>query len=274
MRLSPNERDALVDAYRQLHRMHPHHLLPLESDLPAELQHESRDKYRTIMTIILAPQRGDRGLSECLGRLFKMHPSFDSLRNLEESQIGRLLGPIKDGGIGLGNPHGGNTARLSAVLSSYFGPWKETLTPKNTQALVAKEGFGPKTVRLLDAYCWGNKDVLPLDRPAFRALHTGGLYEHGSHIDKVRSDVEAKLAGQRDVSLIDFHEMLRFIEQYSGKTKKGQKDIIIGWNAWRLLCSKERERVTEDWRWLYEHLVRNEDIAKELWHFFRGIAGR
>jgi len=267
-----NDRKALLKAYWQLHNIHPHHLLPLESVLADELRSEKRDKYRTIMTMILAPGTGDKKLSECLGRLFKIHPSFDSLRDLEESQVRRLLGPTKDGGIGLGNPQGRNSARFIAVQSGYFGIWKETTTPENTQALVVKEGFGPKTVRLLDAYCWGNRDVFPLDQPALRALRTAGLYEEGSDIDKVRSDVETKLAGQKGVSLIDFHEMLRFIEQSSGKSKKGERGIIVGWNAWRLLCSKEQERITRDWRWLYDNLVKDEDIAKELWRFYRKIS--
>ena len=272
-------RDALVDAYWQLHRMHPQHLVRLESaspgqlPLPEELRHESRDKYRIVMTMILSPQKRDIQLAPCLGRLFKMHPGFDSLRNLEKSEITQLLGPIKDGGIGLGDPRGGNTARLWAVMTSYFGPWNKTITPENTQALVAIEGFGPKIVRLFEAYCWGNKDVFPLDQPAFRALLATDLYENGSNIDKVRSDVEAKLAGQRGVSLIDFHEMLRFDEQSRGKSKKEKKDIIIGWNAWRLLCSMEWEGITDNWRWIYEHLVRDEDVAKELWRFCRRITG-
>ena len=273
------DRDALLDAYRRLYDKHPHHRLRLENAsptqlaLPGELRHESRDKYRIVMTMILSPQKRDIRLAPCLGRLFKMHAGFDSLRNLGDSHIRRSLGPIKNGGIGLGGPHGGNTARLWAVLSSYFGPWKETLTPENTRALLVREGFGPKTVRLLDAYCWGNKDVFPLDRAAFNALVKSGLYGPADNIDVVRADVEAKLAGQRDVSLIDFHEMLRFVEQSSGTDKKGEKAIIVGWNAWRLLCSMEWERITQDWRWINKHLVKeNEDIAKELWHFFRRIA--
>ena len=177
-------RDALVDAYWQLHRMHPQHLVRLESaspgqlPLPEELRHESRDKYRTIMTMTLSSGTSDKRLSQCLGGLFKMHPSFDSLRNLEKSEITRLLGSNSNGGIGLGDPRGGNTARLWAIVTSYFGPWNEVITPENTQALVLKEGFGPKIVRLFEAYCWGNKDVFPLDQPAFRALLATDLYKN------------------------------------------------------------------------------------------------
>lgn len=266
------DRNALLDAYYQLHDQHLHHLLPLESELPAELQPDSRDKYRTIMTMTLSSGTGDKRLSECLGRLFKLYLNFDSLRNLEKDQVERLVGSINNGGIGLGDPRGGNTARLCAVLSCYFGPWDGTITPANTQALVIKEGFGPKIVRLFEAYCWGNKDVFPLDQPAFRALRTVVLYKNGNNIDKVRSDVEAKLAGEKDVVLIDFHEMLRFIEQSSGKSDKKQQDIIIGWNAWRILCSTQRAKITEDW--ICKHLIKDEALAKELWHFYRRISNQ
>lgn len=275
---SSPDRDALLDAYWQLHRMHPQHLVRLESaspgqlPLPEELRHESRDKYRIVMTMILSPLKRDIQLAPCLGRLFKMHPGFDSLRNLEKSEIRRLLGPIKDGGIGLGDPQGSNTARLWSVLRSYFGPWMETLTPENTQALLREEGFRAKTVRLLDAYCWGNKDVFPLDQAAFNALVKLGLYGPADNKDVVRADVEGKLAGEERVALIDFHEMLRFHEQYTDKSPSEQKNVVVGWNAWRLLCSIEREGITEDWRWIYEHLVSDEDIAQELWHFYRKIS--
>jgi len=270
---SSPDTEALVDAYWQLDRMHPdhsYHSLPLESALPAELRAEKRDKYRTIMTMILSQGMTDMRLAKSLGRLFKIHPDFESLRNLEKHQVKPLLREV---GIGLNDPdRWGNGGRLWSLLRCYFGPWKETMTPENTQALAKERGFDAKFIRLPEAYCWGNKDVFPLDRPAFRALLTAGLYGDGSDIDEVRSDVEAKLAGEESIALIDFHEMLRFIEQSSGKGKEGEKAIIIGWNAWRLLCSTERGRITEDWRWIYEHLVSDEDIAKELWHFYRGIS--
>ena len=265
-------RNRLLNAYWRLYNTHPHNILPLESALPVELQPRSRDQYRTVMAMILSPGTADRRLSVCLGRLFRTHPSFDSCNDLVKDQVERILDPVNNGGIGLGDPRGGNTDRLWAVLSCYFGPWKDTLTPENTRGLLRKEGFGPETLRLLDAYCWGNRDVLPLNRAAFNALVKRGLYEQHGDIDVARADVESKLAGEEDVVLIDFHEMLRFRDLYDSKSENEQKNVVIGWNAWRLLCSTERERIREDWRWINEHLVKDEDIAQELWRFFRKIA--
>jgi len=93
------------------------------------------------------------------------------------------------------------------------------------------------------------------------------------NIDDVRRDIEDKLSGERDIPLIDFHEMLRFIEQYTGKSKREQENIVIGWNAWRLLCSSKREQITRDWTWIYDRLIKDEDIAKQLWQFYHKVAG-
>ena len=261
--------------YQKLYQMHPHHLLPLETALPAELQPESRDKYRIVMTMILAPGKGDKPLDRCLGKLFKRHPDFDSFRDPPtKDYIRKLLGNKETGGIGLGlsDPdRSGNGARLWNLLRLYFESWHEKITPYNIQALTGERGFKLHIVRSLEAYCFGNRDAFPLDRPAFRALCNGGMYEYESDIDEVRKDVERKLREKKDVSLIDFHEMLRFIEQYTGKSKQKQKEIIVGWNAWRLLCSAERDQITMNWKWIYEHLVKDRDIAEELWGFYHEI---
>jgi len=268
-------KDDLVKAYHELYQMHPHDLLPLEGALPIELRPKWRDGYRIVMTMILSGRKGDMSLGECLGQLFKRHPNFESLRNLGKHQIKQLLGKKEDRGIGLGNTDpdgGGNGARLWSFLRCYFGPWQETVTPENIQALYQERGFRAKFVKTLEAYYLGKQDVLPLDGPAFRALRISGLYEYDSNIDEVREDIEDKLRSESGVSLIDFHEMLRFIEQFSGKGERGRNNIIIGWNAWRLLCSKERDKITKDWKWIHERLVKDESIARELWYFYRKVA--
>lgn len=262
----PNK-NSLVDAYRQLYKMHPHELLPLETELPPELRCEERDKYRIIMTMILAGGIGDKRLATCLGRLFKRYPDFESMRHLPP-----LLGGI---GLAFGDPdRGGNGGRLRSFLECYFGVWGGRITEDDILTLYQKKGFGGgKFVRALQAYCCGNRDVLPLDMPALSALRDPLFPEYcNSSDDEIRKDIEGKLRGETGVSLIDFHELLRFVEQYSrAKSDKTKKDIIIGWNAWRLLCSNEREQITKDWGWIYEHLVRDEGIAKELWLFYRKI---
>ncbi len=271
----PNK-NSLLDAYRQLYKMHPHELLPLETELPPELRCEEREKYRIIVTMILSGSTSDKKLTTCLGKLFKSYPQFGSFRNLSEQAVERLLGK-KPLGIGLGlqsHDTGGNGARLCSFLECYFGPWGQTITEANILTLYQKKGFGGgKFVRALQAYCCGNRDVLPLDKPALSALRDPLFPGYISFSDyDIRKDIEGKLRGETGVSLIDFHELLRFVEQYSrAKSDNAKKDIIIGWNAWRLLCSNEREQITKDWEWIYKHLVRDEGIAKELWQFFRKI---
>ncbi len=263
----------LLDCCRRLQLVHLHKLLPLESALPVELRPEGRDKYRTTMTMILSQGISDRRLAQRLAQLFKEYPSFESLRSLDRQGIRRLLGAKKAGGIGLGFPDpdgAGSGARLLGLRNCYFGPWNETTTQENIEALSKERGFGPKMVRALQAYCFGNSAVFPLDGPAYKALCMLRMYRCGADLDEVREDVESKLRGE-NLSLVDFHEMLRFIGQVAGKSQKGRNDIIIGWNAWRLLCSKRRDQITRTW--IHEHLVQDEGIAKELWRFFQEVTG-
>lgn len=267
-------KNVLIKAYHELYRIHPRHLLRLETELPSELGHESRDGYRIIMTMILSGAKSDKPLTECLGRLFKRYPDFESLRNLQKHEIKRLLGKKDDGGIGLGygDPNrGGNGARLWGLLRCCFGPWKEGITKENIQDLYQQRGFRFAFVKKLEAYYLGDSEVLPLDKPAFRALRNTPLYENATNEDEVRKDIEDKLRGETEVRLIDFHEMLRFIEQSSGKSERERNDIIIGWNAWRLLSSNKREDITKDWKWIRDYLVQDENIAKELWYFYRKV---
>jgi hypothetical protein len=130
-------------------------------------------------------------------------------------------------------------------------------------------GYGPKFTRALRAYHLGDRNVLPLDGKGFNALIGVGLYAHNARIDQVRTDIENKLSGEKSIALIDFHELLRFRGQTGGRTCKhfNNNDIkvIVGWNAWRLLCSLECGKVTQNW--IYEHLVRDKSIAQKLWNF-------
>jgi len=269
------DKDALLHVYRQLYERHPHNLLPLETALPEELRPECRDKYRIIMTMILSGAERDKRLTICLGKLFKRHPDFESLRNLNKEDVKKLLGKEPLGiGLGLQDPNaGGNGARLWTFLECYFGSWSQTMTESNIRTLYERRGFGGgKFVRALQAYCWGNKDVLPLDQRAVDALCDPLFPGYcDSSDEEIRGDIETKLRGESNVSLIDFHEMLRFVEQDSkAKTQQSKKDIIIGWNGWRLLCSLERAKINEEW--IYKHLVRDREIARDLWNFFEEIA--
>lgn len=80
------------------------------------------------------------------------------------------------------------------------------------------------------------------------------------------------LSFEKDFSLIDFHELLRFGGPTDGKEvgSKELEGIIAGWNAWRLLCSDHRDKVTEDW--IRQNLVKNRGIAKKLWDSYVTIS--
>ncbi len=262
-------RDALVDTYRRLLDKHPHARLPLESALPAKLRPEKRDKYRTTMTMILSQEIADYDLSIALGKLFWDYPDMNRIRNLDSWDGAR--GVLRDYGFKVDGPPKLNVDRFWGFKELYFGEWNQTITPSNIEALSTKRGYGPKMTRTLYAYVSGDPNVLPLDGKAFKALTRRGLYVN-VNINVARADMEAKLAGTKDVVLIDFHEMLRFDEQSRGENENGERRIIVGWNAWRLLCSMEREGITEDWQWIYEHLVKDKDIAQELWRFYGRIS--
>jgi endonuclease III len=252
---------------------HPHTLLPLETSLPAELQYLSRTPYRTVLTMILSVRMADVRLTQVLGRLFAQYPDFDSLKGLSKSQLHSLL---RAAGVVLNDPErSGNGARLWGFLQLYFGPWGEHITAPHLHMLRLHRvrGFGEKVVRLLHAYCLGNQHVLPLDTPAFAALQAFGLYTHGTIAD-ARTDIEQKLSTAPGVSLIDFHELLRFRGQAGRITDHGltrkQKRIIVGWNAWRLLISAHGNTITHDW--IRHHLVQSDELSADLWDYVRGIA--
>jgi hypothetical protein len=271
------DRKALLHVYHELDKKHPHDLLPLETALRRELQPEKRDKDRIAMTMILSGANSDRRLAVCLGKLFRRHPDFQSLRNLNKEGVERLLGKEPpEIGLGHQNPdRGGNGDRLWSFLEYCSGPREGTITEANILALRDKKGFGDgKFVRALQAYCCGNRDVLPLDQQVLDAIRDPLFPGSCDRSDEeIRNDIETKLSGESGVSLLDFHELLRFVEQDSrAKTKQAKEGIIIGWNEWRLLCSLERATITEEW--IRNNLIRDRGIAHDLWDFFQGITGQ
>jgi len=122
------DRGALVNLYHNLYKDHPHHLLPLETKLPCELEVASRDQYRIVITMILSERSDDHSLSKCLGRLFHRYPGFENLRFLSKQQIiEKILAREGKGGCGFGGYNkpngGGNDERLSTFLNRYFAYW-------------------------------------------------------------------------------------------------------------------------------------------------------
>jgi endonuclease III len=255
----------ILRCYHRLYNEHPHALLPLETALPADLQHPARDRYRTVLTMILSVRMADTRLTQALGKLFASYPDFHSLQGLSKPQLHTVL---RQAGVVLNNPdYTGNGGRLWEFLQLYFGPWLEHITAPHIQTLLAPKvrGFGDKIVRLLQAYCFGNTRVLPLDTPAFNAVRACGLYQDWKITD-IRRDLEEKLAGVQHIALVDVHELLRFRGQ-AGRVEphyltRQQQQIIIGWNAWRLLIAPQSTPLSQ--AWLHQHLVQHETLATAL----------
>jgi endonuclease III len=232
------------------------------------------------MTMILSERSDDLKLSRALGRLFRLYPDLADLRGWSKRQIiDRILVRKDKGGCGFGGygkPHGGgNEDRLYSFMDLYFNTWEQKITEQNIddlETLPPGSGFGPKFTRTLRAYCFGNSRVLPLDTPGFEFLKRRYPPCAKSTIDEVRNHIEEMLSSEESVSLIDFHELLRFRGQTDGKPINGTEyeNIVVGWNAWRLLCSNKRTEITEDW--ICARLITGrEDLAKKLWRFFKEI---
>jgi hypothetical protein len=175
----------------------------------------------------------------------------------------------------LNNPeYPGNGGRLWEFLQLYFGSWQEQITAQHTHLLLSPKvrGFGEKVVRLLQAYCFGNTRVLPLDTPAFNALRECGLYQNWKIMD-ARSDLEQKLADVPGLALVDVHELLRFRGQAKRvdphHLTRQQRQIIIGWNAWRLLISPQSNTLSQ--AWLRQHLVQHDTLATVLFDYLHTI---
>jgi hypothetical protein len=284
------DRDTLVTLYHELKDEHPGDLLPLETELPSELQRHSRDQFRTVLTMILSERSNDHNLSKALGRLFQRYPDFGALQFLSRQQIvERILSGESKGGCGFGGynkPNGGGSDdRMTTFLSRYFEDWKMIITEQHICDLEKPKptGFDSKFIRTLLAYCPldGNgsagRNVLPLDNPAFTALNDC-LRERGYQYrneEDAREDIENKLGDEKGISLIDFHELLRFRGQTGGRDAEhlnsSDSKVIIGWNTWRLLCSNKRGNLTE--AWISNHLITgSRDLAKELWRFYNKVA--
>lgn len=267
---NPSKKE-LLEAYHRLDSNHPRHLLPLETRLPDELQYQRRDGYRLIMTMILSQRTDDYSLSVSLGKLFSAHPTLESLRGLTTWNAAKDL--LRRHGFKVDGPAEYNVHRFWALLRLCSGKWCGTIESDFVDTLKVERGYGPKFIRTLCAYHLGDRNILPLDGKGFDALRKAGLYAQDATINQVRTDIEHKLIGENSIALIDFHELLRFRAQTGGRTPEhfnnNDMKVIIGWNAWRLLCSLERMKITEDW--IHEHLVKDNSIAKKLWDFFREI---
>jgi hypothetical protein len=171
-------------------------------------------------------------------------------------------------GFGFNDPQKqGNGARLANLKEQYFSNWKREVTQAKVKGLelIKTRGFGPKFIRALQSYCFGNKEAFPLDGPAFRCLQEAGIYKDPP-IDEARCDIESKLHKQYEVHAIDFHELLRFRGQAgivdSKSVTQTQEDVITGWNGWRILCSVHRKSFSKEW--MFEEVVRNQEIADRL----------
>jgi endonuclease III len=261
---SPSKKE-LLEAYHRLDSNHQHDLLPLETRLPEELQYQRRDGYRIIMTMILSQRIDDYRLSVSLGRLFGDYPTLKSLCDLTTWKSVKDL--LRRYGFQVDGPAAYNVDRIWTLLRYSCGKWSRKIGPDYVDTLEVERGYGPKFIRALRAYHLGERNVLPLDGKGFYALTKIGLYTHDTNINQVRADMERKLNSEKSIYLIDFHELLRFRGQTDGKEVGGRQleEIIVGWNAWRVLCSLERAKMTEDW--IYKDLIKDKSIAQKLWQF-------
>jgi endonuclease III len=221
--------------------------------------------------MILSEETSDYDLSIALGKFFKDYSDINSLKHLGSWDEARTL--LKQYGFRTnGYKAKRNVDRFLCFKEHYFDRWNANLPPNAIATLAnAGKGYGPKFARALYAYWKGEQNVLPLDGQALKALHALDLYKYDKTGGRAREDIESKL--KVEIPLIDFHELLRFMGQTGGRDPEhfnsGIK-VIIGWNAWRLLCSSKRAEITEDW--ISKHLVTDASIAQQLWDFFREIS--
>jgi len=255
----------LVEAYHQLDENHPHHLLPLETKLPSQLGWRSRDEYRIVMPMILSQRIDDYSLSITLGRFLSAYPTMESLRGLTSWSDAKYL--LRGYGFKVDGPAVYNVDRFWSLVDLCLVGRSSRIGSDYLDTLEGKRGYGPKFTRTLRAYHLGDPSVLPLDGRGFQTLTKLGLYAHDDSINWVRTDIEHKLSGEMSIELIDFHELLRFRGQTDGKEAGSRQleEITVGWNAWRVLCSLERAKMTEDC--IYKELIKDKSIAQKLGQF-------
>ena len=69
---------------------------------------------------------------------------------------------------------------------------------------------------------------------------------------------------------LELGKLLRIGKGEAGQVHKGtpntkQREVILGWNGWRLLCLLHRGRLTSEW--IYQHFVQKKQMARELFDF-------
>lgn len=232
----------------------------------AELACERRNRYRTIMVMILSEATHDLRLAHSMIRFFDEYQDFRSLQRIRELDVEAVLKRF-----GIGRNKTGNGRRFQSILR--LQPWLRPFEAGDVAKLA--DGFGNKFRKVLLAYVFGKRNVLPLDTPAFHALQEQRFYTHltPTQIDRVRDDIEEKLGSVAGVSLIDFHELLRFRKQAGLASKNrltlNQKKIILGWNGWRVLCLNDRSILTANW--VEHNLIKDTDLAAEFAVRFAGL---
>ena len=226
---TPGKAD-LILFYCQLRQSHPHHLLPLETELPVELRPESRDAYRIIMTMILYQMTDDYRRSVFLSKLFSVYPDMSSWVSLDSRNEAEAV--LKKLGFQVDGPGEYSVNRLWCLVKLYFDKWNQTIKPENIETLRVERAYGSSTMRKLYTYWLGRQNLLPLDGKANAMLKEHGLYDLYMDINEVRADIEAKLGNEMTISLINFNEMLSFKQQARVRARIRQtKKIIIGWKC-------------------------------------------
>ncbi len=253
------------ELYEQLFNDHPHDLLALETRLPSSLRYNQRDKYRTVITMILSQETSDWKLFRSLKGFFGKYPNVNDLQNITRQELKTVLAACGFTTKGYAGEY--NVDRMWHFIETLGNQ----LNTSNLTAFVKKlplqgygHGYGEKMVRVLIAYVLGQQNLLPLDTPGFEVLKQQGF---DSSINHCRERIERELSTDSDTILIDFHELLRFKGQTELKgIKRGSRkydEIIKGWNAWRMLCARDDSKFNEDW--IRRNLVKDNKLAKELW---------
>jgi len=216
--------------------------------------------------MILSGAMDDLRLTYSMNRFFEEYEDLRSLQGIRDQDVESVLRRF-----GIGRNKTGNGLRLRSLL--HIRPWSKPFEMKDVATLGS--GFGNKFRKVLLAYAFGNRNEFPLDNPAFYALQELGFYTHlkSGQIDDVRTDIERKIQRIHEMALIDFHELLRFRKQAGritkGQTTRHQKDVILGWNGWRVLCSSSKNLMTTNW--IKRDLIKDPNFAAEFVERFGGM---